>query len=92
MGADVPNNGGYFRPITVIAPEGTIVNPLAPGPVAARGLTGFRIANVVFGALAQAAPRLGPRMRNRRRYRRKHRRLRACRARWKNGIARLCVP
>ena len=56
MGADVPNNGGYFRPITVIAPEGTIVNPLAPGPVAARGLTGFRIANVVFGALAQAAP------------------------------------
>ena len=56
MGADVPNNSGYFRPITVIAPEGTIVNPLAPGPVAARGLTGFRIANVVFGALAQAAP------------------------------------
>lgn len=56
MGADVPNNGGYFRPIRVIAPEGTIINPLAPGPVAARGLTGFRIANVVFGALAQAAP------------------------------------
>ena len=49
-------NGGYFRPITVIAPEGTIVNPLPPGPVAARGLTGFRIANTVFGALAQAAP------------------------------------
>jgi N-methylhydantoinase B len=56
MNRDVPNNGGYFRPITVIAPEGTIVNPLPPGPVAARGLTGFRIANTVFGALAQAAP------------------------------------
>ena len=56
MGADVPNNGGYFRPITVIVPEGTIINPLPPGPVAARGLTGFRISNVVFGALAQAAP------------------------------------
>ncbi len=56
MGADVPNNSGYFRPITVIAPEGTIVNPLPPAPVAARGLTGFRIANTVFGALAHAAP------------------------------------
>ena len=56
MGPDVPNNGGYFRPIAVIAPEGTIVNPLPPAPVAARGLTGFRIANAVFGALAQVAP------------------------------------
>ena len=56
MNRDVPNNEGYFRPITIIAPEGTIVNPLPPGPVAARGLTGFRVANTVFGALAQAAP------------------------------------
>lgn len=60
MSDDVPNNGGYFRPLTVIAPEGTIVNPLPPGPVAARGLTGFRVANVVFGALAQAAPERVP--------------------------------
>ena len=56
MGADVPNNEGYFRPIEIIVPEGTIANPLPPAPVAARGLTGFRIANAVFGALAQAAP------------------------------------
>jgi N-methylhydantoinase B len=53
---NLPNNEGYFRAIRVHAPEGTIVNPLPPGPVAARGLTGFRIATAVFGALAQIAP------------------------------------
>jgi hypothetical protein len=39
-----------------VAPPGTIVNPVLPASVAARGLTGFRIANAVFGALAQVAP------------------------------------
>ena len=56
LGEEVPNNEGYFRPIEVIAPPGTIVNPRMPAPVAARGLTGFRIANAVLGALAQLAP------------------------------------
>ena len=56
IGGDPPNNEGYFRPIEVVAPPGTIVNPLMPASVAARGLTGFRIANAVFGALAQIAP------------------------------------
>ena len=52
----IPNNGGYFRPIRVIAPEGTIVNPRHPGAVAARGITGIRIADTIFGALAQIVP------------------------------------
>jgi len=52
----LPNNEGYMRVINVIAPAGTIVNPLPPAPVAARGLTGYRIANAVMGALAQVAP------------------------------------
>jgi N-methylhydantoinase B len=56
----IPNNAGYFRPITVIAPEGTIVNPRAPAAVAARGLTGVRIGDTVFGALAQIVPDLMP--------------------------------
>lgn len=51
-----PNNEGYFRPIEIRAPEGTVVNPVKPASVAARGLTGFRVANAVFGALAQIAP------------------------------------
>ena len=56
MDSEMPNNSGYFRPIDVIAPEGTIVNPRPPAAVAARGLTAFRIAGAVFGALAQALP------------------------------------
>ena len=56
IGGDHPNNEGYFRPIEVIAPPGTNVNPVMPAAVAARGLTGFRLANALFGALAQIAP------------------------------------
>ena len=56
----IPNNAGYFRPIKVIAPEGTIVNPRPPAAVAARGITGIRIADTVFGALAQAVPHIIP--------------------------------
>jgi N-methylhydantoinase B len=54
--ADLPNNGGFFRPVKVIAPEGTILNVRHPGACAARGLTGFRLADLVLGALAQAVP------------------------------------
>jgi N-methylhydantoinase B len=56
----LPNNEGYFHAVRVHAPPGTIVNPLPPGPVAARGLTAYRIANAVFGALAQLAPERVP--------------------------------
>ena len=56
IGGDPPNNEGYFRPIEVRAPAGTVVNPVLPASVAARGLTGFRMANAVFGALAKIAP------------------------------------
>jgi N-methylhydantoinase B len=56
IGGDPPNNEGYFRPIEVIAPTATIVNPVMPASVAARGLTGFRVANALFGALAKIAP------------------------------------
>ena len=30
IGGDPPNNEGYFRPIEVVAPPGTIVNPVLP--------------------------------------------------------------
>ncbi len=57
---NIPNNEGYFRAIRVRAPAGTIVNPVLPAAVAARGLTGFRIATAVFGALAKLAPDRAP--------------------------------
>jgi N-methylhydantoinase B len=56
METDVPNNAGFFRPIHVVTPEGSLINPRPPGAVAARGVTGFRLVDAVFGALAQACP------------------------------------
>lgn len=54
---DVPNNAGVYRCITVTAPEGSILNPTMPAPVAARALTGYRVVDTVIGALAQIAPK-----------------------------------
>lgn len=54
--SDVPNAQGFTRPITIIAPEGSIVNPTAPAACGARGITGFRMIDCLMGALAQAMP------------------------------------
>jgi len=57
----IPANGGCYRPINLIAPEGTIVNALPPAAVAAGNVeTSQRIADVLLGALAQAAPERVP--------------------------------
>jgi len=53
---EVPNNSGVYRCISVNAPEGSILNPLMPAPVAARALTGYRVVDTVMGALAQVVP------------------------------------
>lgn len=53
---DIPNNAGCFEPVTVVMPEGTLVNPLPPAPVNARTVTFKRLADVLLGALAQAVP------------------------------------
>src|ERR687891_2332558 len=52
----IPNNEGVFRAIDVIAPPGTIANVVLPGATAARGLTGFRMVDCCFGALAMMLP------------------------------------
>jgi N-methylhydantoinase B len=54
--AGIPNNEGVFRAIEVIAPPGTIANAVLPAACAARGLTGFRMVDCCFGALAQMVP------------------------------------
>jgi len=56
----IPNNSGFFRAIRVLAPEGSVVNPRRPAAVAARGITAFRIADALFGALARVRPDLVP--------------------------------
>jgi N-methylhydantoinase B len=52
----IPANEGVFRAIEVIAPPGTITNMVLPGACAARGLTGFRMGDCMFGALAMMLP------------------------------------
>jgi N-methylhydantoinase B len=54
--ADIPSAEGYMRPIHVVAPAGSIVNPNLPGAANARGMTGGRMLEVLFGALEKAIP------------------------------------
>jgi N-methylhydantoinase B len=56
MSADMPNCQGYTRAIKIIAPEGTVCNPTPPAACGARGISGFRMIDCLFGALAQALP------------------------------------
>ena len=54
---DIPVNEGFINPVTVIAPEGTIVNPTPPAPVGnCTCIPGAEIAEVVLLALARCAP------------------------------------
>ena len=52
----IPNNGGCFRPIGFVLPEGSLVNPKEPAPTGCRTSTIKRIACCILGALRQAAP------------------------------------
>ncbi len=53
---DIPSNDGVFRAVDVVAEPGSITNVVLPGPTAARALTGFRMLDCAFGALAKMAP------------------------------------
>ncbi|MCY3764548.1 MAG: hydantoinase B/oxoprolinase family protein [Gemmatimonadetes bacterium] len=52
----VPNNAGSFRPVTVTAPPGTVLNATFPCAVGARHLIGHFLSQAVFGALSRAIP------------------------------------
>src|SRR5229473_1264130 len=53
---DIPNNEGAFRPVTINAPEGSILNAQPPAPVAARHVVGHFLPHAIAGALGQAVP------------------------------------
>jgi N-methylhydantoinase B len=54
---EIPANSGSYRPIKVIAPEGTVVNPIFPAPVVqGNHETGSRVVDVLYRAFAQAIP------------------------------------
>ncbi len=54
--ADIPYNSGSARPISVVAPFGSILNPKPPAAVRARMTASNRAHNAVMKALAKAAP------------------------------------
>ena len=49
-------NAGCYRPVTTVAPEGSVVNARAPAPVVHRIAVTHRLLNAMFGALHQAVP------------------------------------
>ena len=61
MDDDVPACDGLFRPISLSAPQGSLLNANRPAAVAAGNVeTSSRVVDVVLGALAQAAPEAIP--------------------------------
>jgi len=50
------NNEGMYRPVTVVAPEGSILNPKFPAAVVSRAVTGHYVPPLLFGALHQVVP------------------------------------
>jgi N-methylhydantoinase B len=52
----IPNCEGYMRPIEVLAPSGSILNPRHPAACAARGVMGYRVFDAILGALSQVIP------------------------------------
>ncbi len=55
--ASIPRNGGTFRPVCIIAPEGTVVNALPPAPMTMNTIyPATEIVYACWKALAQVLP------------------------------------
>ena len=52
----IPNADGSFRPITVSAPEGSLLNPRFPASTGSRAQMGHLLPAAVYGALAEVLP------------------------------------
>lgn len=54
---EIPPNAGCYRPIEIVAPRGSVINPSPPAPVVGGNLeTSQRIVDVILGAFAQICP------------------------------------
>ncbi len=53
---NLPHNAGLFRPIHIVAPKGTIVNPVFPAPTIGRFCGGQMLANLIVRALQDVLP------------------------------------
>jgi N-methylhydantoinase B len=56
VAARIPNNAGSLEPLTISAPEGSILNAPKPSPVASRHVIGQMLPDVAFGCLRQVIP------------------------------------
>ncbi|MFN8496364.1 MAG: hydantoinase B/oxoprolinase family protein [Anaerolineae bacterium] len=56
LASRIPNNDGLVRPLTITAPEGSIVNCTFPAPVKARAKVMKHIPPLIFGALTPLMP------------------------------------
>lgn len=56
LSPEIPNNEGAFRPITLDAPEGSILNPRFPAAGGCRVLVGHYLPTLVFTALSEVIP------------------------------------
>lgn len=55
---DIPINEGYMNPVTVKAPEGSVVNPVLPAPCGhATACVGAEVTEATLLALSQCAPK-----------------------------------
>jgi 5-oxoprolinase (ATP-hydrolysing)/N-methylhydantoinase A len=57
---DIPRTAGALRPITVVTKPGTVTHVVMPGASSMRGIAGYRISDVMNGALAQIVPHRVP--------------------------------
>jgi N-methylhydantoinase B len=53
---EIPRNSGVWRPVKMVIPEGSLLNPRLPGACAGRGATLSRLMDVMMGAEAQIVP------------------------------------
>ncbi|MHA1564279.1 MAG: hydantoinase B/oxoprolinase family protein [Alphaproteobacteria bacterium] len=53
----IPQNSGLTRPIKIVAPTSSLVNPTFPAPTIARFCSGNQAADTLMKALGQAVPR-----------------------------------
>jgi len=56
---NLPANSGYYRAISVNAPEGSLLNPRPPGATGERALSGGVLGDVIATALSAAIPERG---------------------------------
>ena len=60
VASKIPNNAGSLEPLTVSAPDTSILNAPKPAPVLIRHVIGQMLPDVIFGCLRQAIPERVP--------------------------------